>query len=449
MLEPFANIVMNVWTYAGVVLFVYGWLNYPILAAFACHRVAQLRDRDFDLRPTVPTHAALHNYCAILYGVVLPAFYFLTVRLRHELALWRLGPNVNRRWTIALGVVCMVWLAGHVIRAIRSRDRLRFGGRADRIVAGLGFLLCLWFHFWTVTNLPVAMINSQFRGMPAFWQLVWMLFYPQSHFLGATLVFGFAFGEACRNPAPFAPTRRGLAYSACAVALIFAPWWLSLPRVTHDQALKLIRANLGAITQAGEEARIDPRLIAGIIYVAQTRDHPRWTGDFIDSFGLELDAGSSIFAEMFPVFDGSVGLCQMKPSTYGYIRIWWLNSKPAAENDWPPPYEKIRLYQWSKPGTGPRGINRDGIRCLKDPKTNLAVAVFMLHLLGDQWSKAGRPIDDRPEILATLYNIGFERSRPKADPRPNDFGRRVKAFMDSPDCNELFESATNHKAEAK
>lgn len=440
---------MNVWSYAGAVLFIYGWLNYPVLALFACHRVAQLRDREFDLRPTVPTHATLHNYCAILYGVVLPAFYFLTVRLRHELAFWRLGPNVNRRWTIALGVVCMVWLAGHVIRAIRSRDRLRFGGRADRIVAGLGFLLCLWFHFWTVTSLPATVSSSPFRSMPAVWQLVMGLFYPQSHFLGATLVFGFAFGEACRNPAPFAPARRGLVYSACAVALIFAPWWLSLPRVTHDQAMNMLKANRDSIVSAAEQTQFDPRLIAGIIYVAQTRDQPRWTGDFIDNFGLELDVGSSIFAEMFPVFDGSVGLCQMKPSTYGYNYIWWISARPKMNKGWPPPYDSIRNYEWSNTIPNPRGFNRDGVRYLKDPKTNLAVAVFMLHLLRDQWSKAGRPIDNRPEILATLYNIGFERSRPKSDPRPNDFGRRVKAFMDSPECHKLFESATNHKAEAK
>jgi hypothetical protein len=29
------------------------------------------------------------------------------------------------------------------------------------------------------------------------------------------------------------------------------------------------------------------------------------------------------------------------------------------------------------------------------------------------------------EILATLYQIGFERSHPKPDPRPNRFGERV------------------------
>lgn len=33
-----------------------------------------------------------------------------------------------------------------------------------------------------------------------------------------------------------------------------------------------------------------------------------------------------------------------------------------------------------------------------------------------QWERSGFPIDNRPEILATLFNIGFEVSNPKANP---------------------------------
>ncbi len=34
-----------------------------------------------------------------------------------------------------------------------------------------------------------------------------------------------------------------------------------------------------------------------------------------------------------------------------------------------------------------------------------------------QWQRAGFPIDDRPEILATLYNIGFGKSKPSDHPQ--------------------------------
>ncbi|HYD93175.1 MAG TPA: hypothetical protein VEB18_01815 [Candidatus Paceibacterota bacterium] len=35
-----------------------------------------------------------------------------------------------------------------------------------------------------------------------------------------------------------------------------------------------------------------------------------------------------------------------------------------------------------------------------------------------QWSRAGFPIEGEVAILSTLYNIGFERSKPKPDPKP-------------------------------
>lgn len=34
-----------------------------------------------------------------------------------------------------------------------------------------------------------------------------------------------------------------------------------------------------------------------------------------------------------------------------------------------------------------------------------------------QWSRAGFPIDQKPEIVGTLFNIGFKASSPKADPQ--------------------------------
>ncbi len=33
-----------------------------------------------------------------------------------------------------------------------------------------------------------------------------------------------------------------------------------------------------------------------------------------------------------------------------------------------------------------------------------------------QWQRAGFPIDDRPEILASLFNLGYQRSKPKKNP---------------------------------
>ena len=45
-----------------------------------------------------------------------------------------------------------------------------------------------------------------------------------------------------------------------------------------------------------------------------------------------------------------------------------------------------------------------------------------------QWEKSGFPIDDRPEILATLYNIGFDVSIPKKDPLVGGSGINIKGM---------------------
>ncbi|MEI7594606.1 MAG: hypothetical protein WCK02_02580 [Bacteroidota bacterium] len=43
-------------------------------------------------------------------------------------------------------------------------------------------------------------------------------------------------------------------------------------------------------------------------------------------------------------------------------------------------------------------------------------AAIIIKQVNTQWQKAGFDISERPEILATLFNVGFEQSKPKADP---------------------------------
>ena len=66
-----------------------------------------------------------------------------------------------------------------------------------------------------------------------------------------------------------------------------------------------------------------------------------------------------------------------------------------------------------------------------------------------QWSNAGFNIDNRPEIIATLYNIGFENSKPKRDPQSGgakieinggqySFGSLAQEFYNSDELIEEF-----------
>jgi hypothetical protein len=44
-------------------------------------------------------------------------------------------------------------------------------------------------------------------------------------------------------------------------------------------------------------------------------------------------------------------------------------------------------------------------------------AGYFMKQIKNQWQKAGFDISQKPDILATLYNIGFEHSVPKSDPQ--------------------------------
>lgn len=46
----------------------------------------------------------------------------------------------------------------------------------------------------------------------------------------------------------------------------------------------------------------------------------------------------------------------------------------------------------------------------------LYTAIYLKQLMVE-WERAGYNISDRPEILATLFNLGFTKSEPKADPK--------------------------------
>lgn len=53
----------------------------------------------------------------------------------------------------------------------------------------------------------------------------------------------------------------------------------------------------------------------------------------------------------------------------------------------------------------------------KDHTYSYLYAALFLKQIEVQWNRAGWDISDRPEILATIFNVGFAKSVPKADPQ--------------------------------
>lgn len=76
-------------------------------------------------------------------------------------------------------------------------------------------------------------------------------------------------------------------------------------------------------------------------------------------------------------------------------------------------------------------------------------AAVFLKQVKKQWERSGFPIDNRPEILATLFNVGYPQSVPKKDPRvggstimvkekPYTFGLIAYQFYYSGELFDLF-----------
>jgi hypothetical protein len=79
------------------------------------------------------------------------------------------------------------------------------------------------------------------------------------------------------------------------------------------------------------------------------------------------------------------------------------------------------------------------VAALNRPETNLETCAFLLALYQRQWENANPAwsIRQRPEILATLYQIGFARSKPHGAPRSNAFGTRVREVYEQPWLSEF------------
>jgi hypothetical protein len=85
----------------------------------------------------------------------------------------------------------------------------------------------------------------------------------------------------------------------------------------------------------------------------------------------------------------------------------------------------------------------------KDHYYSYLYAALYIREVTAQWKKAGFDISKRPEIIGTLYNIGFNNSRPNANPSSGgssidlggttySFGALAGEFYNSVELKELL-----------
>lgn len=204
-------------------------------------------------------------------------------------------------------------------------------------------------------------------------------------------------------------------------------WNLMREVFTRDQEI---------IKKAANDARVSPRLIlSGVI------------GEQFRFFNNRREAFKSYFEPLkilASLNNTSYGIAGLKPKTVGQIEMHLKDETSPFYLG--PDMEHVVTYANTIDIESER-LNR--ITDAKNPYYSyLYVGLFMKEIQA-QWSKAGYSIDNRPEVLATLYNLGFYYSIPKADPQVGGtvinidgkdytFGDIAYEFYYSPELSDIF-----------
>ncbi len=175
------------------------------------------------------------------------------------------------------------------------------------------------------------------------------------------------------------------------------PEWTALKEaIARDSAL---------INEAGRLTGVEPRLIVGCLI-----------GEQIRLFNSKR--------EMFKKYLGPVKVLSVQSQfSYGVNGIKDFTAQaveehlkdPASEYYMGPAYEHLLDY--------PEGVDVDEerYRRLVDYRNHLYSYIYtgcILHQTMLQWRRAGYDISHRPDVLFTLFNVGFSQSVPKPNPVP-------------------------------
>lgn len=186
-----------------------------------------------------------------------------------------------------------------------------------------------------------------------------------------------------------------------------------------QEAIAVLRENSNFITEAGKSIGVHPRLMASVIYIEHVLN--------VTWVDRELDVTLANYG-----LNTSLGLGQVKISTAQWVELQLKDtSSEYFLND------SIRLIF-------PFSTSReDLIHRLANPRWNSYFIAAYLAVILKRWSGAGVPLNDRVDIVATLYSAGVEKSRKetrKPHPKPvsNEFGTLAKAFFDSEILVDVF-----------
>ncbi|HEX2868159.1 MAG TPA: hypothetical protein VHO03_14030 [Ignavibacteriales bacterium] len=174
-----------------------------------------------------------------------------------------------------------------------------------------------------------------------------------------------------------------------------------------DSTLHKIWILESKINKASLLLEIDPRILKAVIYTERTMN-----------FDWEDEAFDNILARIG--LNSSLGFCQVKLKT-----AYWIEHQMNIPESIFYPGDKFKgVLNVSK---SPEEL----IVKLNSDYQNILYAAAYIKIMLTRWSKSGFPIDNKPEIIGTLYFAGLftrsgEERKPRTNPEASRYGMMVK-----------------------
>ncbi|OGU37718.1 MAG: hypothetical protein A2315_07735 [Ignavibacteria bacterium RIFOXYB2_FULL_35_12] len=190
------------------------------------------------------------------------------------------------------------------------------------------------------------------------------------------------------------------------IIIIFLFQTVAIPE-EHSKTIKKIRDNYLCINAAANYFQVNPLILASIIYTERTLNYD-WTDEVFDIALAKLGLNSSI------------GFCQIKIKTAFFVEVQITDSNRVYF----PGFKFCSSIRVS------RSVE-ELINKLAVDSINIFYAAAYLRIIQSYWQRKGFFIDNYPEILGSLYQVGLfypdgKERKPRWNPQPNHFGLLVK-----------------------
>lgn len=180
---------------------------------------------------------------------------------------------------------------------------------------------------------------------------------------------------------------------------------------SSEETLKRLKENKELIISAAKIFDVNPLYLASIIYTERTLNFD-WTDEVFDEVIAKIGQNSSL------------GFCQVKLKT-----AYFIERQLSTSNS---------IYYCGKNYSKILTISKNPfelIKKLENDTLNIQYAAAYLRIIQNYWANKGYSINNKPEIIGTLYQMGlFKRDGstriPHFNPQANEFGNVVNDSLE-------------------